>query len=130
MVFMGLIAAFMQLPAHTGNDLQPLFDAIRHVETGSHPKPANAVGDGGRSLGPYQISRRYWQDSGVPGRYQSVRQGNYAERVILAYWHRYCPDALARRDYQTLARVHNGGPDGSRQRSTLAYWRKVQARLK
>lgn len=130
MIYIGLIAAFMQLPAHAGNELGPLMEAIRQVETGSHPKPANAIGDRGRSLGPYQIGRKYWRDSGVPGRYESVRDKSYAERVILAYWQRYCSDALARGDWETLARVHNGGPDGDRQRNTLPYWRKVEEKLK
>jgi hypothetical protein len=105
--------------------LRSLFDAIREVETGSHEDPARAVGDGGRSIGPYQIQERYWRDSGVAGRYGDVRKSAYAQRTMVAYWTRYCPDALARGDWQTLARVHNGGPEGGRDASTLKYWRKV-----
>lgn len=107
-------------------DLRPLFDSIREVESGGDP---SVVGDGGRSIGPYQIKWAYWKDSGVPGTYAMVRDPRYAERVMLAYWKRYCPDALARCDYQTLARVHNGGHSGMRNASTIAYWRKVAAEL-
>jgi hypothetical protein len=114
-------------PAAT--DLRPLLDAIRAVETGGHPNPAKAVGDGGRSLGPYQISRQYWRDSGVRGRYQWVRNRAYAERVMIAYWQRHCPGALAKPDWQTLARVHNGGPDGSRVRQTRDYWHRVRRQM-
>ena len=106
-----------------------LYNAIRQVETGNSADAANAVGDGGRSLGPYQIQWKYWRDSGVPGKYSDVRGTAYAEKVMLAYWQRYCPTALARGDSQTLARVHNGGPSGARKGSTLKYWRKVSVAM-
>lgn len=97
--------------------------AIRHVESrGRH----DAVGDGGRAIGPYQIHYVYWKDSGVPGRYEQCRDRAYAERVMKAYWNRYCPKALEARDWQTLARVHNGGPNGHRQEATRDYWLKVR----
>lgn len=107
--------------------LRPLFDAMREVESGGDP---DAVGDGGRSLGPYQIQWKYWRDAGLPGSYRDVRNPAYAEKVMLAYWERYCPDALARQDYATLARVHNGGPQGTRNPATLYYWRKVAKELR
>jgi len=127
-VHMLVMIATLTPPVNT--DMRSLLDAIREVETGNHPAPHSAVGDGGRSLGPYQIGWRYWRDSGVAGQYQSVRNPTYAERVILAYWKRYCPAALARRDWQVLARIHNGGPTGHRDRDTLAYWRKVRDRMR
>jgi hypothetical protein len=103
------------------------FDAIRTVETGSQPAGGkNAVGDLGRSIGPYQIQRAYWRDSGITGRYESVHERRYAERVMIAYWQKYCPEALARGDVQTLARVHNGGPGGERNPATWKYWQKVK----
>lgn len=34
-----------------------LFDAIRKTETGGESNPSNAIGDNGRSLGPYQIMK-------------------------------------------------------------------------
>ena len=115
--------------ARPPTDLRLFLDAIRQVETGGTVDPTNAVGDKGRSLGPYQISKAYWQHSGVPGRYQWVRNPAYAERVMIAYWQRNCPTAFARRDWQTLARIHNGGPNGHRDRKTVAYWRNVQTRM-
>lgn len=109
-------------------DLRPLFDAIRQVETGGQPNCGrDSVGDGGASVGPYQIQRPYWQDSGVPGRYEQVRDRAYAERVMCGYWRRYCPAALKRGDYETLARCHNSGPGWRTKRSkTNGYWRKVK----
>ena len=109
--------------------IERLLDAIREVETGNHPDPANARGDEGRSLGPYQITFAYWKDSGVPGRYEFVRNRAYAERVIIAYWQRFCPEALARGDWRTLAKVHNGGPNGPQVPKTIGYWLKVRQAL-
>jgi hypothetical protein len=105
--------------------LRSLFDAIRQVETGGHADPANAIGDDGASLGPYQISRAYWTDADVEGRYEHVKVARYAERVMIAYWSRYCYDALIDDDFETLARVHNGGPAGARKDATIDYWRRV-----
>jgi hypothetical protein len=112
---------------------RPVLDAIRAVETGGQRDPANAVGDGGAALGPYQIHRGYWQDAvdrdpslvANGQTYQNVCDAAYAERVILAYWSRYAPSY----DAQTLARIHNGGPKGHLRKATLAYWGKVRAKL-
>jgi hypothetical protein len=116
-------------PTAPPKDLDLLFDAIREVETGGHSNPENARGDGGRSLGPYQISRAYWKDSGVPGKYRMVRNKVYAERVMKAYWKRYCPRAFSRLDFETLARVHNGGPKGAQRTRTLPYWHRVKSEM-
>jgi hypothetical protein len=48
---------------------------------------------------------------------------------MIGYWKRYCPKALETADVQTLARVHNGGPDGHKQSSTLRFWGKVRSEL-
>jgi len=100
------------------------FSAVRHVESRGR---CDAVGDGGRAIGPYQIHHAYWKDSGVPGRWEQCRDRAYAERVMKAYWKRYCPKALEARDWQTLARVHNGGPQGHQRKQTAGYWQKVRA---
>lgn len=113
---------------------RPILDAIRAVETGGQRDPANAIGDGGAALGPYQIHKVYWLDAvdrdpslvANGQTYQSVRDAAYAERVILAYWSRYAPSW----DAQTLARIHNGGPKGHVRKATLGYWAKVRAKLR
>lgn len=97
-----------------------LLDAVRFVESGNQVSPPD--GDGGRAIGPYQIWRVYWQDSGVPGRYEDCRDRAYAEKVVRAYWHRYCP----RGTDEQKARIHNGGPKGDHNPRTMQYWRKVQ----
>jgi hypothetical protein len=111
------------------NGLRPLFRAIRAVETSGMAAPDRAVGDQGRSIGPYQISRAYWVDSGVGGEWTRCRSHAYSEAVMSAYWQRHCPDALRRRDLEVLARVHNGGPKGHTKPETGKYWRKVEKNL-
>ncbi len=116
--------------------LQKLFDAIRLVESGGNN---SAIGDGGKALGPYQITRSYWQDA--------IRKGNVdwdfgtlvwepkcSEQIMLWYWQLHCPEAL---DYffltgnaEILTRIHNGGPTGLRKPQTLKYWHRVQAMMK
>jgi len=110
-----------------------LFDAIRKVETGdmTDADAALAVGDNGRSFGPYQIQRAYWQDAiehqpEIGGQFLDCRNPRYAERIMLAYWDRYAPDD----HYETLARIHNGGPKGHENPNTLEYWKRVSSNLK
>lgn len=127
-----ILSIFLALvPPPADFDARPLLDAIRSKESGGHPDPANAVGDGGKAIGPYQIWEAYWQDAvehdpSIGGTYEDCRDAAYAERIILAYWSRYAPSY----DHETLARIHNGGPKGHRRRGTLGYWRDVQARLR
>lgn len=108
-----------------------LFKAIRQVESGNN---ANAVGDGGKSRGVYQIQRAYWQDAceygGVKWDYaKNVKSRAKCEQVMRWYWQRYCKDAYRKSDYETLARVHNGGPAGKRIAATKKYWLKVKKYL-
>ena len=67
--------------------------------------------------------------SSIFASYSDVARLDYAERVVAAYLQRYAPRALARGDWQTLARVHNGGPAGARNPATRAYWKRVERHL-
>ncbi len=109
-----------------------VLDSVRQVESGGHPNPERATGDSGRAIGPYQIWRAYWADAleydpSIGGTYQDCRNAAYAERVILAYWHRYAPPAPTA---EQLARIHNGGPKGWKSKATIKYWLRVQANLR
>lgn len=121
-------------PHHVKPDAleRAVLDSVRQVESGGHPDPERAVGDCGRAIGPYQIHREYWADAVVydpnlGGRYEDCRNAAYAERVILAYWHRYAPPAPTA---EQLARIHNGGPKGWKLKATIKYWLRVQANLR
>jgi hypothetical protein len=111
-------------------NLDRVLDAIRIVETGGEKDPANAVGDGGKAIGPFQIHRVYWQDAleydpSIGGTYADCKDEAYARRVVRAYLSRY----VKTWNDQTVARTHNGGPAGAKRKSTLNYWRKVQKHL-
>ena len=72
MIYAGLFC-FVTVNIAAGDELRPLFGAIRTVETSGHVNPQTAVGDRGRSIGPYQITRAYWEDSKVGGRWTWCR---------------------------------------------------------
>ena len=111
------------------SDLRPFLDAIATVESRNND---HAVGDNGRAIGRYQIWQVYWQDAYVyaptiKGTYQDVKSQEYAERVMVAYFLRYAKSAVIEHDYEKLARIHNGGPNGHKKRATLPYWNRVRA---
>lgn len=119
-----LMPAFLYAkPQATVDDL---LDAIRKVETGGCPNNGEyARGDNGQAIGPYQIHYQYWLDSGVKGKYSDCNRLEYSRKVVKAYWKRYARSALLKGDLQTLARVHNGGPQGHRHKATVKYWERV-----
>lgn len=124
-IYISLIPLF-SYPASFRTE-QHFLSAIRVVESDDGEK---VFGDDGKAIGPYQIHYAYWKDSGVSGRWQQCKDRQYSEKVIRAYWQRYCPEAVAKRDWQKLARIHNGGPRGHAQSGTLKYWKKVCSALK
>lgn len=81
----------------------------------------------GEHRGPLQISRAYWQDSGVGGSWSDCDDLEKAKLVVEGFMKRYVPKAWAEGDVQTLARVHKGGPRGHKKEETLAYGRRVEA---
>jgi hypothetical protein len=122
-----LLALLLALPAYSAPP-ESFWRALHHVETSGRLGPIR--GDNGAALGPLQIHRVYFQDSGVKGSYSQVAELAFARRVATAYFKRYAPRAWAAGDVVTLARVHNGGPSGHRKAATLAYARKVVNAMK
>jgi hypothetical protein len=112
--------------AATANAAPPesFWRALHQVES-SGRRTGLILGDQGRSRGPLQIQRAYHADSGVAGPYERVDDLAYSRRVVTAYLRRYARAAWERGDAMSLARVHNGGPSGTKKRATLAYARKV-----
>ena len=100
-----------------------LFDAIRQIESGGND---SAVGDGGRSVGPYQCGLLAWLDGG--GKREDYPRLAYdraaTERIMVRYWERYG----AATD-EAKARTWNGGPRGMNKKATLAYWTKVRKEM-
>lgn len=124
-----ILALAASPPLHP--EIERVLDVIQFIETGGEPHGGrDAVGDRGRSIGPFQIQRAYWIDSRQAGRYEDCRDARYARRVVLAYWKRWCPRALETLDQETLSRVHNGGPRGASKAATQRYWKRVRAELR
>ena len=126
------VTAWAQIGTLSAQEVENLLDAIATVETGGESDPDNAVGDGGKALGAFQIWRPYWIDA-VERRpdlkqqgYTSVKNRAYARDTVKAYWKLYAPKNATAQD---LARIHNGGPSGHRKASTQKYWSKVRKHL-
>lgn len=124
----------MTLGATNDPKIERLLDAIEQVETGGEKNPDDAVGDGGRSRGRYQISLAYAKDARTglsAGEYaRNVRSREWSRRTVVLFWTRYAKSALDKGDAERLARIHNGGPRGASKRATLPYWRKVEKEMK
>lgn len=117
----------MMLTAAPHKALDHFLAALHRVEAGGREGPIK--GDNGASLGPLQISRAYWTDSKVSGRYEDCAGLDYSKRVATAYFERWAPKALELGDWEILARIHNGGPRGYRKDSTIKHWKKVQKEM-
>jgi hypothetical protein len=109
-------------------DWQTFTQALGEVESNNDDQ---AVGDNGASIGRYQIGRAYWQDAvehqpELGGRYEDVRDAQYARQIIRAYMSRY---GARVGDWERMARLHNGGPRGPSKHSTLAHWRRVEKQM-
>ena len=132
LVYLGLAFSSPLGRSHAApaRSLEDLLRAIKQVESGGEPNGGrDTIADGGRSIGPMCIGKAFWLDSRVPGRWEDVRELAYAQRVTIAFWRRYAPSALQSGDFETLARVFNGGPTGAKKKTTLPYWEKVRKAL-
>jgi len=112
-------------------DLTAFFVAVGQVESGHDD---TEVGDGGDSIGRYQIQWAFWRDAEdrikSGGRWRDVTDKAYAERIMHAYYKRWEPKAYYARDYEVLARAHNSGPGwADKKHKTDAYWAKVSKEL-
>jgi len=113
-------------PPAQRTEIEILLDVLACVESSNDP---NAVGDGGRALGLYQIHRAYWEDGtrllGVNWPYRDALNPERARCVVRAYLLHHG----ANRTLTDMARIHNGGPIGHRRRGTLSYAQKVSQLL-
>ena len=107
---------------------RPLYDAIRMVESGGDDR---AIGDSGRSRGPYQCGRAAWQDACEYGKVKwdydtFVWSRWHCERIMGFYWARYKAET-----WEEKARCWNSGPRWRKKyHLTNGYWREVQQHLK
>ena len=121
----------------TNIDFQIFINAIACIESGYNP---SSVGDDGKALGIFQIWESYYKDAkgfSIQKRdkynlkdtqYKDVLSHAVAYRVVLAYFERYEPKALINNDFETLARLHNSGPNWRNKKYlTNNYWKKVKS---
>jgi hypothetical protein len=111
---------------------ESFFRALHAVETGG--RLGAIKGDNGAALGPLQIHRAYWVDSGVKGSYSQCSDLAYSRAVVSAYMRRYAQKAWASGDCRALAMTHNGGPNamratGQKKLNLDRYWSKIKKHL-
>jgi hypothetical protein len=134
MMKLWLVGVGIGISLHVNATDERFFKAIHQVE--SSGRTGKIVGDNGRANGAFQIHREYFNDAvefdkSLKGSdYSKVDDVGFAKRVITAYLKKYVPKAVSTNDYETLARVHNGGPKGYTNPNTVKYWKKVQKYLK
>ena len=112
----------------TYEDWNDLLKAIRIVESNNNP---DAVGDNGNAIGIYQIWKNYHTDAcmagNIGGEYLDCYNPVYAENVVVEYMKRYATKRrLGEVTPEKIARIHNGGPNGYKWKSTDKYWAKVK----
>jgi len=106
-----------------------LIEAIMAVESGGRDQ---AIGDGGRALGPLQIHRAVVQDvnrfAGTSYRWEGMTNRADARAVCETYLRHYGKG----KTMEETARIWNGGPKANtkaRRHLTDAYWVKVKGSL-
>jgi len=114
-------------PTTEGDGVERLWGAICQVESGGR---ANAVGDGGDSVGAAQISTIMVRDCNrIVGWQRWTNQDRLSPRrsreMFDVYMGHYVPNGTN----ETKSRCWVAGPDGYRQACSLAYWRKVRSAL-
>ena len=106
---------------------EDLFRAMAAVESSNNPKAVNAKEN---ALGLYQIRPMYFLDSGIKGSHTQVYEPTVARKVCEKYFMRYEPKAFVNNDIETLARLHNAGPNWRKNKSsTDKYWNKIKNNL-
>ena len=122
-----IFALLFAISASAAN-LDPFFAALAKVESSGNAKAVNKKEN---ALGIYQIRPAYFQDSKVKGNHSQVFGPVFARSVCEAYFKRYAPEAYAKGDFESLARLHNMGPKYKKNPSaTNGYWSKIQKNLK
>jgi len=114
--------------------LDDLLDAIAWVESKNNP---SAIGDNGAAIGAYQIHKICVDDvNRILGRQAFVYEDRYnpekSREMVVFYLGHYATEQRIGRlpTFKDMARIHNGGPNGWKKKSTEKYWRKIEEALK
>lgn len=130
-LFVSLALIFASAQSSESADLPSLLAAIRQTESSGNDR---AVGDGGKSRGPFQIKCAYWREA-VAGTdaaawdYDThVWDPDRAGYVVWLHWQRVCPASLRACNIELLARRHRL-PNAPWRADNDAYWRRVRAAM-
>ena len=124
---MSIVFLSVSANAEEANKMDKFFAALAGVESGGD---ALAVNKKEKALGIYQIRPAYFLDSNVKGNHKDVFNPKIARKVAEAYFQRYEPKAFVKQDFETLARLHNSGPNWKKKmKATDGYWQKVKKNL-
>jgi len=91
----------------------------------------SAIGDNGKAYGCLQLHAEYVADAAEYANEDWVHEDAFdrktAIKIFEAYMNRYAtPERLGREARaEDIARIHNGGPDGYKKKSTKAYWNRI-----
>jgi hypothetical protein len=102
---------------------------IAMIESQQHP---SAIGDAGKALGMLQLHADYVQDAAEHAGENWVHEDAFDElksiRIFRAYMDRYATEERLGRPvtWEDIVRIHNGGPNGYKKKSTIPYWNKVK----
>ncbi|MEK6883008.1 MAG: hypothetical protein AABY22_25515 [Nanoarchaeota archaeon] len=108
----------------SGQSFDDFLNAIHRVETGG--KIGFIYGKNGE-LGPLQITKPYWEDTNIGGKFEDCAKLDYSKKVVLAYMNKYEPKLVRLKNWEELARLHNSGPNWRKKKMfTDAYWDKVR----
>lgn len=111
--------------------------ALASVESSGNPRAFNGKEN---AIGIYQIRPAYFHDaqdfdkSLAKYKHADCYNRTVAKSVVAAYFKRYAPKAFKNKDFETLAKLHNGGcrwmnKDAKTQEKLSKYWQKVQKNL-
>jgi len=104
-----------------------ILDAICHVESGGK---ADAVGDGGKAVGAYQIHKICVRDV---NRIIGKKKYTYQDRLNKAKSRQMCEIYIDHygkgKSDISKARIWNGGPRGYKKKATKKYGKKVKQYL-
>ena len=121
-----IFSFFVVLCVNAAN-MDSFLNALAKVESSNNPK---AINKKETALGIYQIRPAYYKDSNIIGKHTDVYNPVIAKKVVLAYFNRYEPKAVLNNDFETLARLHNAGPNHRKNKSsTNNYWSKIKKNL-
>lgn len=108
-----------------------LLNKIATVESNGK---ASAIGDNGKALGVYQLWASYIKDVnavyGTNYKHSDAKNTAKAKEIVkkyLAYYGKVYEKKTGKKvTDEVLARIHNGGPMGYANKSTIKYWKKVK----